>query len=175
MMKITGLSHLFKWENLRNRWLTKYFFAPLYINGGLFSPHFPVVHDQLLCLAHIEGEVVVLAPHCQVSDLLPLDCLIVVSDQAYHCGVVSKLNDGVGVVFGHAVIGEQGVQEETEHTPLMGPSVGDQRCRCVVTFPHHLGVACQEVQEQLQREVVSPRVLSLVMSFVSTMLLNAEL
>ncbi len=24
-MKITGLSHLFKWENLHNWWLTKYF------------------------------------------------------------------------------------------------------------------------------------------------------
>ncbi len=31
MMKITGLSHLFKWENLHNWWLTEYFFAPLYI------------------------------------------------------------------------------------------------------------------------------------------------
>ncbi len=31
MMKITGLSHLFKRENLHNWWLTKYFFAPLYI------------------------------------------------------------------------------------------------------------------------------------------------
>ncbi len=31
MMKITGLSHLFKWENFHNWWLTKYFFAPLYI------------------------------------------------------------------------------------------------------------------------------------------------
>ncbi len=31
MMKITGISHLFKWENLHNWWLTKYFFAPLYI------------------------------------------------------------------------------------------------------------------------------------------------
>ncbi len=30
-MKITGLSHLFKWENLHNWWLTKYFFASLYI------------------------------------------------------------------------------------------------------------------------------------------------
>ena len=29
---ITGLSHLFKWENLHNWWLTKYFFAPLYPN-----------------------------------------------------------------------------------------------------------------------------------------------
>ncbi len=34
MMKITGLSHLFKWENLHNWWLTKYFFAPLYIRVG---------------------------------------------------------------------------------------------------------------------------------------------
>ncbi len=30
-MKITGLSHIFKWENLHNWWLTKYFFSPLYI------------------------------------------------------------------------------------------------------------------------------------------------
>ncbi len=33
MKKITGLSHLFKWENLHNWWLTKYFFAPLYIQN----------------------------------------------------------------------------------------------------------------------------------------------
>ncbi len=33
MMKITGLSHLFKWENLHNWWLTKYFFAPLYLDS----------------------------------------------------------------------------------------------------------------------------------------------
>ena len=33
MMKITGLSQLFKWENLHNWWLTKYFFAPLYIHS----------------------------------------------------------------------------------------------------------------------------------------------
>ncbi len=34
MMKITGLSRLFKWENLHNWWLTKYFFAPLYVMEG---------------------------------------------------------------------------------------------------------------------------------------------
>ncbi len=33
MMKITGLSHLFKWENLHNWLLTKYFFAPLYFHA----------------------------------------------------------------------------------------------------------------------------------------------
>ncbi len=36
MMKITGLSHLFKWENLHNWWLTKYFFAPLYIYTSIY-------------------------------------------------------------------------------------------------------------------------------------------
>ena len=85
--------------------------SPIDENGGLFGPPFPVVHNQLLCLAHIEGEVVVLAPHCQFSDLHPIGCLIVVGEQAYHCCVISKLTDGVGVVFGHAVVGEQGIQE----------------------------------------------------------------
>ncbi len=36
MMEITGLSHLFKWENLHNWWLTKYFFAPLYLFDNCF-------------------------------------------------------------------------------------------------------------------------------------------
>ena len=52
MMKITGLSHLFKWENLHNWWLTKYFFAPLYI---LFSILFYciLVHSALTSLVHM--------------------------------------------------------------------------------------------------------------------------
>ena len=61
------------------------------------GPPFPVVRDQLVCLADIEGEVV-LAPHFQVSDLLPIGCLII-GDQALIIViiVVGKLNDGVGV------------------------------------------------------------------------------
>ncbi len=39
MMKITGISHLFKWENLHNWWLTKYFFAPLYIYINIILIH----------------------------------------------------------------------------------------------------------------------------------------
>jgi hypothetical protein len=39
----------------------------LSMNGGVSSPPFPIVHDQLLCLARVEVEVVVLAPHCQFS------------------------------------------------------------------------------------------------------------
>ena len=78
-----------------------------------FDPPFPKVRDQLICLAHIEGGVV-LAPHCQSSDL-PIGRLIMVGDQTYHSCVVSKLNDGVGVVYGHAVVGEQGIQEWTKY------------------------------------------------------------
>ena len=54
--------------------------SPVDENGGVLCPLFPVVHNHLLCLDHIEGEVVVLAPHGQVSDLLPIGCLV--GDQA---------------------------------------------------------------------------------------------
>ena len=63
--------------------------------GACSARLFSVVHNHLLCLDHVEGEVVILASHGQVSDLLPIGCLIVVSDQAYHCCVIGKLNDGV--------------------------------------------------------------------------------
>ena len=51
---------------------------PVDENGGVFGPLFSVVHNHLLCLDQVEGEVVVLAPHGQVSDLLPIGCLIIV-------------------------------------------------------------------------------------------------
>ncbi len=59
MMKITGLSHIFKWENLHNWWLTKYFFAPLYYIDLLhivkyFKPLFQsTLH--LICFGSISG------------------------------------------------------------------------------------------------------------------------
>lgn len=149
-------------------------YSPVDVNGGVLGPPFPVVHDQLLCLDHNMGDVVVLAPHCKVSDL-SIGYLIVVVDQANHCCVNCKLNVGVGVVFGHAVMGEQGLQEGPKHTPLRGPGVEDQRGRCVVAYPYHLGWPVRKYRSLLQRDVFSPRVLSLVMSFEGTMVLNAEL
>ena len=116
-------------------------------NGSLLCPLFPVVHNHLLCLDHIEGEVVVLAPHGQVSDLLPIGCLIVQGNQPYHCCVIGKLDDSVGVVPGCAVLSEEGIQEGTEHAPLRGPCVEDQCGGYVVTYPYHLGAARQEVQD----------------------------
>ena len=53
-------------------------YSPVDENGGVLGPPFSVVHNHLLRLDHIEGEVVVLAPHGQVSDLLPIGCLIAV-------------------------------------------------------------------------------------------------
>ena len=70
------------------------------------------------------------------------------------CCVVGKLNDGVGVMPGHAVMGEQGVQEGTEHAPLRGPCVDDQRDRCVVIYPYHLGAARQEVVDPVAQGIV---------------------
>ena len=52
--------------------------SPVDENGGMLGPLFPVVHNHLLCLDHIEGEIVVLAPHGQVSDILPIACLVIV-------------------------------------------------------------------------------------------------
>ena len=110
--------------------------------GACLASLFISVHDQLLCLTQIEGEVVVLAPHCQVTDVLPIGCLIIVGDQAYHCCVISKLNDGV---WPHG--GEQGVQVGTKHTPLRGPRVEDQSGGGVVAYPYHQEAACQDVQD----------------------------
>ena len=87
-----------------------------------------MIHNEIQC--ELEYEI----QHDTVSDLLPIDSLVVVGDQAYHC-CVCKLNDGVGVVPGHAVVGEKGVQEGTEHTPLRGSGVEDQRGKCVVQDP----------------------------------------
>ncbi len=49
MMKITGISHLFKWENLHNWWLTKYFFAPLYITADFGLED---ISAAVLCLSY---------------------------------------------------------------------------------------------------------------------------
>ena len=52
--------------------------SPVDENGGMRGALFPVVHNHLLCLDHIEGEFVVLAQHGKLSDLLPIGCRVVV-------------------------------------------------------------------------------------------------
>jgi hypothetical protein len=70
--------------------LDQLYFSPVDVNGGALGPLFPLVHNHLLCIADIEGEVFGLAPHCQVSDMLLIGSLNIVSDEAYH--VVSSAN-----------------------------------------------------------------------------------
>ena len=49
--------------------------------GDVLGPPYSVVYNHLLCLDHVEGEVVILVPHCQVSEL-PICCLIVAGDRS---------------------------------------------------------------------------------------------
>ena len=57
--------------------LNLFHYNPIDENGGVLRPPFPVVHNHLLSLDHIEGEVDVLALQCKVSDLLPIGYLVV--------------------------------------------------------------------------------------------------
>jgi hypothetical protein len=54
-------------------------------------------------------------------------------------------------VFGHAVVGEQGVQEGTKHKPLRGISVENQHDRSVVAYPYNLGLTHQEFQDPIAK------------------------
>ena len=76
---------------------------------------------------------------------------------------------------GHAVMGEQGVQDGAEQTPLWGLCVEDQRSGGVISYLHHLGADRKDFQERLHRAGFRPRAPSLMMSLEGTMVLKAEL
>ena len=80
-------------------------------------------------------------------------------------------------MHGHAVMGEQGVQEGSEHAPLWGPSVEDQRSGGIVSYLHHLEAAHQEVQDPIAQGRVKNQGLKLndELGEYSTMVLKAEL
>ena len=84
--------------------------------------------------------------HGQVSDLLPIGCLIVVCDQAYHCCVIGKLNSA-GVVPGHAAMSELGVQDGTEHSPLRAPVLRIRVADVLLALLTTWWAACREVQD----------------------------
>ena len=88
---------------------------------------------SIIAFVDVKGEAIFLAPLRQGSHLLPVGCLVIVSNQAYYCCIVCKLDDSVGGIRGHTVMGEQGVEKGAEHAPLRGPCVEDQRSGGVVS------------------------------------------
>ena len=154
-------------RNLRLPTLTT---RPVDGDGGVLgSPSHPVVHNQLLSFAEVELEVVVLAPRCQGSHLLSVRRLVAVGDQADDGRVVSNLDDGVGAVCGHAVMCEQREEERAEHTALGCAGVQSSGIRTA------WGLPVRKLRIQSQREVLSPRSMSVTASLEGTLGLNVEL
>ncbi|MCI4374885.1 hypothetical protein PGIGA_G00011690 [Pangasianodon gigas] len=80
------------------------------VNGSVsVIPSTSEVHDGLLCVFGVEFQVVVQTPYHKMLDLLPVSRLIVTSDQAYHRGVICKLDNAVRGMYRYAVMGEKGV------------------------------------------------------------------
>lgn len=89
------------------------------IDGGMrVAPHSPGVHNDLLGLLGVKGQVVVGTPCCQVLDHICLYHLIIPSDQACHCGVFCKPDYGVRIMYRNTVKGEEGVEKRAQHTAL---------------------------------------------------------
>jgi hypothetical protein len=132
------------------------------------------LHDQLLHFVDIERGIIFLAPLHQVPNLLPVGCLIVVSNQAYHCCDVCKLDDLIGGVHRHADIGEQGVQERAEHAP----EATVLRISVVEVLLPTFSTWCRPVRKfrtRLHRAGFRPRALSLIIRLKGTMVLKNEL
>ena len=67
--------------------------CPVDVDKGMLPLLFPDVHDHLLCFVDVEWEVIFLTPPSEGPHLLPVGCLVVFGNQAYHCSVVCKRDD----------------------------------------------------------------------------------
>ena len=126
--------------------LNRFHYSPVDVHGGVLGPPLSVVHDQLLCLADVEGEVVVLVPHCQVPDLLAVGGLIVM------------MNRSTNVLLSANLIG-------LSTPPVLRVSMADVFLPTLTTW----GWPVRKSSIQLHTEVFYPRVLGLVMSLEGTM------
>ena len=89
--------------------------------------------------------------------------------------VIRKLDDGGVALGGGTVVGEEGVQQRTQHTalglPVLTVLVPDVRVPTLTVW----GLSMRKSRTQLQREGVSPRMRSFSASLVGRTVLNAEL
>ncbi len=99
------------------------------VNG--VSP--PEVQHNLLCLLHIEGQIVSATPFSRLCHLLSVVRFIIVADETYHCCVISELDDVVGAELGSAVVSQQHEEQRAEHTALRGTCAQCGSARGVVT------------------------------------------
>lgn len=67
----------------------------------------PEVYNELLHLAAVKEQVFVSTPSSHMLYLLPVGCLIVFADEANHCCVVLKVDDGARSTYRFAVRGER--------------------------------------------------------------------
>ncbi len=95
-------------------------------DGCMYSALSPEIHQQLLGLVDVKGEVVLLTPFSQGNHLLSVGHIILVSDQACHRCVISKFDDDIGAVCSCTVVCVQGVQEWAEDAALRSTNVEDQ-------------------------------------------------
>ncbi len=96
---------------------------------GVVNGVSPEVQHNLLCLPHIEGQIVSATPFSQLCHFLSVVRFIFVADETYHCCVISEL-DVVGAELGSAVVGQQHEEQRAEHTALWGTCAQCGSARC---------------------------------------------
>ena len=100
----------------------------------MFSFTLPEVDDNLLRFVDIGGEIIVAAPVHQILYLIPVLCLVIVSDPTNYGGVISKLENQVGRKLAshrciRSIVG-------AENTALWGTGVEDDCKGDVAVYPY---------------------------------------
>lgn len=101
-------------------------------------PSLPGVHNQFLGLLGVECENIVGTPHCQMLKHLPVGHLIIAAHQAFHCGVVCKLDYGARVMYRYAVMGEEGEENWAQNIALWYASVQGEDVGVEIVNPNRL-------------------------------------
>lgn len=73
---------------------------------------------MLFFFAGVKERVIIGASQDLMLYLLPVGCLIIITDEASNRHVVRKLDNGVGSMHRSAVVGEDGV-EDSAHSPVV--------------------------------------------------------
>ena len=81
------------------------------------------IHNELLILKDVKGQVVIRRPIGWVLDLIHVGHLVIPSDQAYHHGIIRGLDYGVWAINRSAAMDNQGVQKRAQHAALRNAGV----------------------------------------------------